>query len=308
MRQQLSLFVWLAALTGLLVMPSPPDRSAQNGQALAAGESGASVPESAAIQAAAQVPQDQEALSGLQSLIGGWKGVGQPRRASAQGAWPEDVAWAWNFEEGRAAVVFTTKGSRYFTSGRIVPGTEPGELVLYVRLSLADDSQNDPLSSDGQADSDEGTHGFAQSEGEQDPHVVYRGQFSEGRWVFTRAEAEPMTEPNMFAAGGAPARLTFRLVAEGKRLVVLLERRLGESDQFARLAEIGYTRKGSRFGHGGGVSPECIVTGGLGTIAVEYKGQTYYVCCTGCRDYFLDQPEEVLAQYRHRIEHQHSSP
>lgn len=306
--QPLSLLVLPLAWASLLLMAIAPGRLAADDRTLAAGESGASVPESAAVEAAAEVAEDQEALSELQPLIGGWKGVGQPRRGSAQGAWSEDVVWAWKFDQGRAAVAFTSTGSRYFASGRIVPGKEPGELVLYVRPSLADGSQNDRLSRDGQADGDQRTQDSGQSEGEQAPDVVYRGRHTDGRWVFTLDVADPMTKPNAAAAAGAPARVTVRLAAEGKRLVVLLERRLGASDQFSRLAEIGYTRKGSGFGQGGAAGPECIVTGGLGTIAVEYNGQTYYVCCTGCRDYFLEHPEEVLAQYRKRIEQQRSSP
>ena len=43
-----------------------------------------------------------------------------------------------------------------------------------------------------------------------------------------------------------------------------------------------------------------MVTGGEGTIAVTHDGKTYYVCCTGCRDYFNENPAEVLAEYRER--------
>jgi YHS domain-containing protein len=44
------------------------------------------------------------------------------------------------------------------------------------------------------------------------------------------------------------------------------------------------------------------VTGGKGTIPVTYQGETYYVCCTGCRDLFNDDPETVLAEYRERLD------
>jgi hypothetical protein len=36
----------------------------------------------------------------------------------------------------------------------------------------------------------------------------------------------------------------------------------------------------------GGKKNECVVSGGVGTIAVSYNGKTYYVCCGGCRDAF----------------------
>ena len=41
-----------------------------------------------------------------------------------------------------------------------------------------------------------------------------------------------------------------------------------------------------------------LVTVGLGTIEVTHNGQTYHVCCTGCRDYFNENPEKVLAEYK----------
>lgn len=42
---------------------------------------------------------------------------------------------------------------------------------------------------------------------------------------------------------------------------------------------------------------ECCVTGGLGTIPVSYNGKTYYVCCSGCRDAFNDDPKGIVAAY-----------
>jgi hypothetical protein len=43
--------------------------------------------------------------------------------------------------------------------------------------------------------------------------------------------------------------------------------------------------------------PECIVSGGLGTMQVSHKGKTYYVCCSGCRDAFRDEPEKYIKEY-----------
>jgi hypothetical protein len=45
---------------------------------------------------------------------------------------------------------------------------------------------------------------------------------------------------------------------------------------------------------------ECVVSGGLGTIPVSYKGVTYYVCCTGCRDAFNENPEKYIKEYEAR--------
>jgi YHS domain-containing protein len=80
---------------------------------------------------------------------------------------------------------------------------------------------------------------------------------------------------------------------------VLLEKATESPTRFDRLAEIGYTRLGVRFAAGDSF-PECIVTGGRGTIAVSHAGMTYYVCCSGCKEAFDDDPAGILAEYRER--------
>ena len=43
-----------------------------------------------------------------------------------------------------------------------------------------------------------------------------------------------------------------------------------------------------------------IVTEGWGTMPVSYKGKSYYVCCTGCRDLFNKDPEAIIAEAAER--------
>jgi hypothetical protein len=45
---------------------------------------------------------------------------------------------------------------------------------------------------------------------------------------------------------------------------------------------------------------ECPVSGGLGTMVVNYNGMTYYVCCSGCRDAFKEDPEKYIKEYEAR--------
>ena len=85
-------------------------------------------------------------------------------------------------------------------------------------------------------------------------------------------------------------------------LLVLLEAEDPDRHTFSRLGEVGYTREGVAFAAGESY-PLCIVTEGRGTIQVSYKGKTYWVCCTGCRDLFKDDPEWVLAEAAAREGH-----
>jgi hypothetical protein len=43
---------------------------------------------------------------------------------------------------------------------------------------------------------------------------------------------------------------------------------------------------------------ECVVSGGVGTIAVSFKGETFYVCCSGCRDEFNANPEKYVKEFK----------
>ncbi|HIN53988.1 MAG TPA: hypothetical protein EYM79_06725 [Planctomycetes bacterium] len=92
------------------------------------------------------------------------------------------------------------------------------------------------------------------------------------------------------------ARISIRTVADGKRMVITYERLL-TGTLYGRMGEIGSTRKGSMFGVGGN-QIVCIVSGGKGTMPVTFDGKTYYVCCTGCRDYFNDNAAAVIADYK----------
>jgi YHS domain-containing protein len=64
---------------------------------------------------------------------------------------------------------------------------------------------------------------------------------------------------------------------------------------FSKQFQVGATKEGVAFAVGDG-KPECIVTGGTGTTPVSYKGVTYYVCCSGCRDEFVANLEKYIKE------------
>jgi YHS domain-containing protein len=210
---------------------------------------------------------DKEALAALQPYVGGWRGVGQLRRGSNQGAWIEQCEWAWKFTDNRAGLSFSADKGKYFTAGTLRAASKAGQFELVAE-----------------------TPGDAQ-------HVTYRGQLDEQGQLVLLAEKPDDT---------LPTRVSIRLVAEGDRMVVLYERRTA-ADQYVRLAEVGSTRQGSDFGKGTSFV-ECVVTGGKGTIAVTFEGKTYYVCCSGCRDLFNDDPAAALTEYRERKEAEKATP
>ena len=117
------------------------------------------------------------------------------------------------------------------------------------------------------------------------------GQIEEGKLVVVSAPDEQKVVH----------RVTVTLLNE-LRTLILFEKRQADQQSYTRIAEVGYTREGTRLAGPGGGQPECVVSGGLGTIKVEYAGKTYYVCCTGCQQAFNDDPEGILADYKAKRE------
>ena len=199
----------------------------------------------------------QEQLARLQTLVGAWRGVAQPQRGSAKGSWTEQADWAWDFSQPSPALVAKLPHGKYFSHLRLTSKSEPGDYHLTATTAKDQKPQH------------------------------YSGRLDDQNQLTLLAEAQ---------ADDLPLRLTFRFAADGDRLLLLMEKQGPAPDSFARLAEIGYTRVGSGFGNVA-QGRECIVTGGLGTIEVAHNGQTYHVCCTGCRDYFNANPEQTIAEY-----------
>jgi hypothetical protein len=240
--------------------------SLQLSQVLVAGAADGDAADQAT--AADRITADQQALSAWQVLVGDWRGVGQPKRGSNRDAWREECEWSWHFADGRAELVADVTDGRFFKRLQLQPGEKPGQfsLLLTPRTSAAD----------------------AESKSDAEP-IRFVGTAVDGALVLTANEAD------------GPARVTIRTVADGDRLIVLYERAIG-SGSFVRQGEVASTRKGSAFATAAAAGRECVVTGGLGTIAVEHEGRTYYVCCGGCRDLFNDDPAGVLEDYRQRKE------
>lgn len=96
-------------------------------------------------------------------------------------------------------------------------------------------------------------------------------------------------------AGAPKQRLVFSLLHDNRHLYRLEEQPQGRN-LFVRKYQVGCTKEGVPFAAGDGF-PECIVSGGQGTMAVSYMGKTYYVCCGGCRTEFLAEPEKYIREF-----------
>jgi YHS domain-containing protein len=91
-------------------------------------------------------------------------------------------------------------------------------------------------------------------------------------------------------------RLTLSLL-HANRYLLRYEVKPAEHTVFTPVYLVGATKEGVAFASDDDGQPECVVSGGLGKFAVSYKGKTYYVCCSGCRDAFKEEPEKYIKEY-----------
>lgn len=165
--------------------------------------------------------QEKKHLMKLSGYVGEWKGTGSTKESAGRDAWTEDSDWSWDFKGGKASIVFTTKGGRYFSDGKI---TSAGKEGSYIFNGTAIDTKT---------------------------VEEYRGELKEGELIMDAVKP---------ATGNHPSRLNISLVAKGKRLIVQYLRS-PRKDRFEPLSEIGLTLKGSGFGKNFTMNECCITGG-----------------------------------------------
>ncbi|AMV38986.1 hypothetical protein [Planctomyces sp. SH-PL62] len=203
------------------------------------------------------------AYAPLEYLVGSWKGQGVSLDDPALRVrgWTETHAWAWSFVDGKpAGMTVELKGSKSLKSGALAYDEAREKYVLKV----------EPL---------------APATGT----IAYEGTLD--------GSGKLLTLDRVGVAPGRPAeRLTLRANSNYVRYTLGFERRASKGGSFARSIEVGLTKEGETFAAGSTATeaPKCVVTGGAATQTVSYQGRTFPICCSGCRDEFLETPDKYL--------------
>lgn len=200
-----------------------------------------------------------EALRDFNGMIGSWRGVGQVKRNSQQGAWQETAELVWELKPKSTGIRINVSEGKEWKTALLAYDETSKNFTL--TATLPDDTNR-----------------------------KYQGKLTDKRLVLEGADEKKEVH-----------RLTLTTLNEN-RMLILFEKRPEQQSFFTRVGEVGYQRQGTRLAAVGGTGPVCVVTGGAGTMPVTYKGTTYYVCCTGCRDAFNDDPEGILAAYKKTLE------
>ncbi len=98
-------------------------------------------------------------------------------------------------------------------------------------------------------------------------------------------------------ATGETQQLTMNSAGDGARFVYRYATRPKGTTVFARQYMVAASKEGESLG-AAAKKNECVVTGGLGTIPVTYMGETFYVCCSGCRDAFNEDPAKFVREFK----------
>jgi hypothetical protein len=219
----------------------------------------------AALAAAEPEPKSaKDALQPFNLFVGSWKGTGYPdgtKEERANGFWQETIAWEWQFKKDDVAVVGTVDKGKHFTKLELRYSPEKKQYQLTATTS-------------------------------EKATQTYAGTLAAGKTkeqVLTLDRTDETKESQ---------RLVFTLL-HNNRYLYKFETKPLDVKAYTRHYQVGATKEGEPFADVP-KGPECIVSGGLGKIPVTYKGQTYYVCCSGCRDAFKEEPEKYIKEFEEK--------
>jgi hypothetical protein len=217
----------------------------------------------AAARAADEAPDARKAaLQELNDYVGSWKGTGGPDKPRPG---PKDPTWSETIDWS-----WRFKGDDSWLSFDIKDGKHfsTGE-VRYLPAKKA--YQLSVVNAKKQK---------LDFQGKLDP---------KGYLVFERTEKTT----------GETQQLTMNLAGDGARFIYRYASRPKGGTVFSKQYMVAASKEGESLG-ATAKKNECIITGGLGTIPVTYMGETFYVCCTGCRDAFNEDPAKCVKEYKEK--------
>lgn len=213
----------------------------------------------------------------LAELVGKWRLTGQPRRGSSAGAWSTkaEVLWRKSIIDSNISLqqLELSNGDIFF----LIPESP---LWKEVAVSLGNSADSSPSVSARNSDNGKVEHLFPLPSDQVD------------RFIFSTKHLD--------SSDGLNQRWTFQR-RSSNRWTILVETKPTASSVWSRLIELGMTREGTTIALGDG-QKKCVVTGGLGEIEVMVSGRTVFVCCSGCREALLDDPEAFLPKIEKRPE------
>lgn len=232
------------------------------------GSSDAAKP-SASATAAQQVETVIEKLKPLQVILGTWRGT--TRREFGGFKAVDEHEWVWDLttEPDQPALVMKSGKSPYVKEARVTWLTDADSY----RLSVVSPEDETRVFA--------GEFGKPVQDVAGDDGKLHRTY----QLVFTQTEPADASEQWQFAVNQQ----------ENNRYLLEVSRKRGKA-AFRRIDTVSTQREGTSFALSDSDYGDktCIISQGLGTISVSYQGKTYWVCCTGCKAAFEEDPERWI--------------
>lgn len=210
------------------------------------------------------------AMQPLQVLLGKWNGT--PRKSTV-----DEPQWVWDFQSNRAqpALVFKSAKNVFVREGHLtfLPAEQQYQFAWTTPEGdkrLLKGTFTKPV----------------QDVAGEDSKKLQR------TYKLTLAEAEPKE--------GEQWQLAIEQI-ENNRYVLEIDRRRGKGP-YQRIDTFNTLREGTSFAISDTDYGEqtCIISQGKGTSTVSYMGKSYYVCCSGCKAAFEEDPERWIAKWEAR--------
>jgi len=243
--------------------------SGSNKSGAAAGDGGASSEQ--------QIQTIITQLQPLQILLGQWRGTTRREYENFKAVDAHQWIWDLQTEPDRPALTIESDKSPYLRKGRI----SWDDAAKKFTLAAVDGAG---MTRQFTGEFTEPVHEVLGSDDKL--HKVFRLEFTESAGVEgTREESW---------------QLAF-VQQENNRYLLEVARRRG-SAAFARFDTVSTQREGTSFAASDSDYAEktCIISEGLGTMELTYKGRSYWVCCTGCKAAFEEDPEKWIARSAQR--------
>lgn len=212
-------------------------------------------------------------LQPLQILLGQWRGT--TRREYENFKAVDNHEWVWDLrtDAKNPALTINSDKSPYLKQGRLSWNVDEQKFIL-----SATDAAGTKREFIG--DFTDPVHEIVGSDDKL--HKVFRLEFNQ--------------VDKSGQASGEMWQLSFEQQENNRYLLEVAKRR--GSAAFARYDTVSTQREGTSFALSDTDYAEktCIISEGLGTTEVVYKGRSYWVCCSGCKAAFDEDPETWIAR------------
>ena len=213
----------------------------------------------------------KKALKPLQVLVGQWHGSAQKLAGGTKGY--EEFNWVWDVRTDKAQPALTMKSddSPYLKSARLTYLLDEEQYQLTIidkegnRRELRGTFSEEPSDKPGE-------------DKKQTPQRTYKLLLTEtgdakDRWQIVMNQQE------------------------NNRYLLELSRLRGKN--FVRFDTVASQREGTSFALNDSDYKDrtCVISQGLGTIQVSHKGKSYWVCCSGCKAAFEEDPDKWITKF-----------